>query len=93
MRAHEVHLGRRFMDLPMTADGTSADLDVTGSLNPAPPGWYMLFAVDANEARGPEVTEGAGRPGGCPVSGGRARPGRPAGRARPSGSGPPAALP
>ncbi|MFE6128907.1 galactose oxidase-like domain-containing protein [Streptomyces sp. NPDC056437] len=53
MRAHEVHLTRRFMDLPMTADGTSADLDVTGSPNPAPPGSYMLFAVDANEARGP----------------------------------------
>jgi hypothetical protein len=29
-------------------DGNNVDLNVTSNPNLAPPGWYMLFAVDAN---------------------------------------------
>jgi hypothetical protein len=29
-------------------DGNNVDLNVTSNPNMAPPGWYMLFAVDAN---------------------------------------------
>ncbi len=29
-------------------DGNNVDLNVTSNPNLAPPGWYMLFGVDAN---------------------------------------------
>ena len=32
----------------MTVDGNTIDLNVTSNPNLAPPGWYMLFVVDAN---------------------------------------------
>ncbi|GAA3064745.1 hypothetical protein GCM10020000_55480 [Streptomyces olivoverticillatus] len=46
---HSSDPNQRFVDLPMTvgADGTTLDLNVTSNPNMAPPGWYMLFAVDA----------------------------------------------
>ncbi|MFI9238562.1 galactose oxidase-like domain-containing protein [Streptomyces sp. NPDC053079] len=46
---HSSDPNQRFVDLPMTvgADGTTIDLNVTSNPNLAPPGWYMLFAVDA----------------------------------------------
>ncbi|GHF42723.1 galactose oxidase early set domain-containing protein [Streptomyces morookaense] len=46
---HSSDPNQRFVDLPMTvgADGTTLDLNVTSNPNLAPPGWYMLFAVDA----------------------------------------------
>ncbi|WP_190128983.1 galactose oxidase early set domain-containing protein [Streptomyces mashuensis] len=47
---HSSDPNQRFVDLPMTVgtDGTTIDLNVTSNPNLAPPGWYMLFAVDAN---------------------------------------------
>ncbi|MEU4212307.1 galactose oxidase early set domain-containing protein [Streptomyces sp. NPDC026206] len=47
---HSSDPNQRFVDLPMTvgADGTTIDLNVTSNPNLAPPGWYMLFAVDAD---------------------------------------------
>jgi hypothetical protein len=36
------------VDLPLSVDGNNVDLNVTSNPNLAPPGWYMLFAVDAN---------------------------------------------
>lgn len=39
------------MDLPSSVDGDNVDLNVTGNPDLAPPGWYMLFAVDANGVR------------------------------------------
>jgi len=35
------------VDLPLSVDGDNVDLNVTSNPNLAPPGWYMLFAVDA----------------------------------------------
>ncbi|MGI5402573.1 galactose oxidase-like domain-containing protein [Streptomyces sp. CA-135486] len=45
---HSSDPNQRFVDLPMTVDGNNIDLNVTSNPNMAPPGWYMLFAVDAN---------------------------------------------
>ncbi|MCW5253960.1 galactose oxidase early set domain-containing protein [Streptomyces sp. SHP 1-2] len=45
---HSSDPNQRFVDLPLSVDGTTVDLNVTGNPNLAPPGWYMLFAVDAN---------------------------------------------
>ena len=45
---HSSDPNQRFVDLPMTVDGNNIDLNVTSNPNLAPPGWYMLFAVDAN---------------------------------------------
>ncbi|MBB0230002.1 galactose oxidase-like domain-containing protein, partial [Streptomyces calidiresistens] len=47
---HSSDPNQRFVDLPMTVapNGTDIDLHVTGNPNLAPPGWYMLFTVDAN---------------------------------------------
>jgi len=44
---HSSDPNQRFVDLPMTVDGNNIDLNVTSNPNLAPPGWYMLFAVDA----------------------------------------------
>jgi hypothetical protein len=45
---HSSDPNQRFVDLPLTVDGNTIDLNVTSNPNLAPPGWYMLFAVDAN---------------------------------------------
>ncbi|KUJ70737.1 galactose oxidase [Streptomyces albus subsp. albus] len=44
---HSSDPNQRFVDLPMSVDGNTIDLNVTSNPNLAPPGWYMLFAVDA----------------------------------------------
>ncbi|WP_398954305.1 galactose oxidase-like domain-containing protein [Streptomyces sp. GC420] len=44
---HSSDPNQRFVDLPLTVDGNNIDLNVTSNPNLAPPGWYMLFAVDA----------------------------------------------
>ncbi|MFF1421809.1 galactose oxidase-like domain-containing protein [Streptomyces sp. NPDC058280] len=45
---HSSDPNQRFVDLPLSVDGNTVDLNVTSNPNLAPPGWYMLFAVDAN---------------------------------------------
>ncbi|MFJ8055402.1 galactose oxidase-like domain-containing protein [Streptomyces sp. NPDC096142] len=45
---HSSDPNQRFVDLPLSVDGTTVDLNVTSNPDLAPPGWYMLFAVDAN---------------------------------------------
>ncbi|MFJ2110516.1 galactose oxidase-like domain-containing protein [Streptomyces sp. NPDC087850] len=45
---HSSDPNQRFVDLPLSVDGDNIDLNVTSNPNLAPPGWYMLFAVDAN---------------------------------------------
>ncbi|MER6613956.1 galactose oxidase-like domain-containing protein [Streptomyces xantholiticus] len=52
---HSSDPNQRFVDLPMSVDGNNVDLNVTTNPNLAPPGWYMLFAVDANGV--PSVAE------------------------------------
>ncbi|ORT61445.1 galactose oxidase early set domain-containing protein [Streptomyces sp. CB03238] len=45
---HSSDPNQRFVDLPLSViDDRTVDLNVTGNPNLAPPGWYMLFAVDA----------------------------------------------
>ncbi|MBP5937274.1 galactose oxidase-like domain-containing protein [Streptomyces acidiscabies] len=45
---HSSDPNQRFVDLPLSVSGNNVDLNVTSNPNLAPPGWYMLFAVDAN---------------------------------------------
>ncbi|WP_344356740.1 galactose oxidase early set domain-containing protein [Streptomyces gobitricini] len=53
---HSSDPNQRFVDLPLSViDDRTVDLNVTGNPNLAPPGWYMLFAVDANGV--PSVAE------------------------------------
>ncbi|QNS08688.1 galactose oxidase early set domain-containing protein [Streptomyces xanthii] len=52
---HSSDPNQRFVDLPLSVDGANVDLNVTSNPNLAPPGWYMLFAVDANGV--PSVAE------------------------------------
>ncbi|MFJ1644323.1 galactose oxidase-like domain-containing protein [Streptomyces sp. NPDC088258] len=55
---HSSDPNQRYVDLPLSVDGDDGltiDLNVTGNPNLAPPGWYMLFAVDANGV--PSVAE------------------------------------
>ncbi|WP_229898952.1 galactose oxidase early set domain-containing protein [Streptomyces hiroshimensis] len=46
---HSSDPNQRFVDLPMSvgSDGKTIDLNVTSNPDLAPPGWYMLFTVDA----------------------------------------------
>ncbi|MET9643087.1 galactose oxidase early set domain-containing protein [Streptomyces syringium] len=44
---HSSDPNQRYVDLPMTVDGTTIDLSLTSNPNLAPPGWYMLSVVDA----------------------------------------------
>ncbi|MFG2886080.1 galactose oxidase-like domain-containing protein [Streptomyces sp. NPDC048297] len=44
---HSSDPNQRFVDLPLSVSGNNVDLNVTSNPNLAPPGWYMLFAVDA----------------------------------------------
>ena len=39
---------QRFVALPVSVSGKHIRLTVTGNPNLAPPGWYMLFVVNAN---------------------------------------------
>ncbi|CAM5358520.1 hypothetical protein SPURM210S_02360 [Streptomyces purpurascens] len=52
---HSSDPNQRFVDLPLSVDGNNVNLNVTSNPNLAPPGWYMLFAVDANGV--PSVAE------------------------------------
>lgn len=52
---HSSDPNQRFVDLPLSVDGDNVDLNVTSNPDLAPPGWYMLFAVDANGV--PSVAE------------------------------------
>ncbi|MFC5857028.1 galactose oxidase-like domain-containing protein [Streptomyces chlorus] len=58
---HSSDPNQRFVDLPLSVDGndgndgTTVDLNVTSNPDLAPPGWYMLFAVDAHGV--PSVAE------------------------------------
>ncbi|WP_345660518.1 galactose oxidase early set domain-containing protein [Streptomyces venetus] len=52
---HSSDPNQRFVDLPLSVDGNNVDVNVTSNPNLAPPGWYMLFAVDANGV--PSVAE------------------------------------
>ncbi|MFJ8006541.1 galactose oxidase-like domain-containing protein [Streptomyces fagopyri] len=45
---HSSDPNQRFVDLPLSVDGDNVDLNVTSNPSLAPPGWYVLFAVDAN---------------------------------------------
>ena len=45
---HSSDPNQRFVDLPMTVNGNNIGLNVTSNPNIAPPGWYMLFVIDAN---------------------------------------------
>jgi hypothetical protein len=45
---HSSDPNQRYVDLPLSVDGNNVDLNVTSNPDLAPPGWYMLFAVDAN---------------------------------------------
>lgn len=66
---HSSDPNQRFVDLPLSVDGDNVDLNVTSNPDLAPPGWYMLFAVDANGApsvakwvhlTGPDALSGGG---------------------------------
>jgi hypothetical protein len=39
---------QRFVALPLTVSGNRIGLKVTSDPDIAPPGWYMLFVVNAN---------------------------------------------
>jgi hypothetical protein len=46
---HSLDGNQRLVDVPFTVQGDGTLLaSVTGNPNLAPPGWYMLFALDAN---------------------------------------------
>jgi hypothetical protein len=44
---HSSDPNQRSVDLPLTVNGNNIGLNVTTNPNLAPPGWYMLFVVDA----------------------------------------------
>ncbi|MFI5669301.1 galactose oxidase-like domain-containing protein [Streptomyces sp. NPDC051704] len=45
---HSSDPNQRYVDLPLSVvNNTTVDLNVTSNPNLAPPGWYMLFGVDA----------------------------------------------
>ncbi|MEU0187168.1 galactose oxidase early set domain-containing protein [Streptomyces sp. NPDC006207] len=45
---HSSEPNPRLVDLPLTVNADTIDLNVTTDPNLAPPGWYMLFTADAN---------------------------------------------
>ncbi|ATO85399.1 Galactose oxidase [Actinoplanes sp. SE50] len=45
---HSSDPNQRFVDLPMSVNGTTIGLNLTSNPNIAPPGWYMLFVVGTN---------------------------------------------
>lgn len=44
---HSSDPNQRYVELPMTVNGGQIDLHLTSNPNIAPPGWYMLFTVNA----------------------------------------------
>ncbi|NJC72538.1 DUF1929 domain-containing protein [Planosporangium thailandense] len=44
---HATDSNQRYVDLPMSVRGNRVTLNVTSNPNIAPPGWYMLFVVNA----------------------------------------------
>jgi hypothetical protein len=44
---HSSDPNQRYVELPMTVNGNSIGLHMTSNPNIAPPGWYMLFVVNA----------------------------------------------
>ena len=44
---HSSDPNQRYVDLPMTVNGNTIGLNMTSNPNIAPPGWYMLFVVNA----------------------------------------------
>ncbi|MGH2969280.1 MAG: LamG-like jellyroll fold domain-containing protein, partial [Solirubrobacteraceae bacterium] len=45
---HNVDMDQRFMELPMTMQNGSLQVDGPQNANIAPPGWYMVFLIDDN---------------------------------------------
>jgi hypothetical protein len=45
---HSSDPNQRYVDLPLTVNGNTVNLNLTTNPNLAPPGWYMLFVVGAN---------------------------------------------
>jgi hypothetical protein len=45
---HSSDPDQRYVDLPMTVNGSSIGLNVTSNPDIAPPGWYMLFVTSAD---------------------------------------------
>jgi hypothetical protein len=46
---HSLDANQRLVDVPFTRNGDGTlSVSITGNPNIAPPGWYMLFAVDQN---------------------------------------------
>ena len=45
---HSSDPNQRYVDLPMSVNGTTIGLNLTSNPNLAPPGWYMLFVVGTN---------------------------------------------
>jgi hypothetical protein len=45
---HSSDSNQRLVDLPFTTTANGVSVSVTGEPNLAPPGWYMLFVVDAD---------------------------------------------
>lgn len=46
---HSSDPNQRFVELPMSVDGPTVTLNLTSNPNLAPPGWYMLYVVGAND--------------------------------------------
>jgi Domain of unknown function (DUF1929) len=44
---HSSDPNQRYIELPMTVNGTTIGLNMTSNPNIAPPGWYMLFVINA----------------------------------------------
>jgi hypothetical protein len=44
---HSSDPNQRFIELPLTINGNDIGMNMTNNPNIAPPGWYMLFAVNA----------------------------------------------
>jgi hypothetical protein len=52
---HSSDPNQRYVELPLSVAGNTIGLNVTSNPNIAPPGWYMLFVVNANGT--PSVAE------------------------------------
>ncbi len=46
---HSFDMGQRFLELDFSQTGSTLTIDAPDSANIAPPGYYMLFALDAND--------------------------------------------
>jgi hypothetical protein len=52
---HSSDPNQRYVELPLSVNGNTIGLNVTSNPNIAPPGWFMLFVVNANGT--PSVAE------------------------------------